>query len=203
MYTVSDDILATSFFRYLSLSVGNTTIISSRLVPSDLLTDPGFICMEGVKVHEFYHNINGSECTGQSPFEIWLNEAVTVHIQRQRESVLFGHDFMRLKEVIYSFMPGAGPLAVDRSTNSMAIEPEGFNRSQELVSAMTYSKAPEFVRMVELILGTPQFNRALDHYHTTFKYSNAKTSDWINSMEKFNNSGTSIIEMADGWLKVS
>ena len=33
----------------------------------------------------YYHNINGSLVTGQSPFEIWLNEAVTVHIQRQRE----------------------------------------------------------------------------------------------------------------------
>ena len=74
-------------------------------------------------------------------------------------------------------MPGAGPLAVDRSANSMSIEPEGFNRSQELVSAMTYSKAPEFVQMVELILGKPQFNRALDHYYTTFKYSNATTLD--------------------------
>lgn len=30
----------------------------------------------------------------------------------------------------------------------MAIEPEGFNRTQELISAMTYAKAPEFTRMV-------------------------------------------------------
>ena len=44
-------------------------------------------------------NINGSLVTGQSPFEIWLNEAVTVHIQRQREDMLFGHDFMRLRQV--------------------------------------------------------------------------------------------------------
>jgi aminopeptidase N len=41
--------------------------------------------MEGVKIHEYYHNINGSECTGSCPFEIWLNEAVTVHIQRKRK----------------------------------------------------------------------------------------------------------------------
>ena len=35
------------------------------------------LCASGVKVHEWYHNINGSEVTGQSPFQIWLNEAVT------------------------------------------------------------------------------------------------------------------------------
>jgi hypothetical protein len=38
-----------------------------------------------LNVSRYYHNINGSLVTGQSPFEIWLNEAVTVHIQRQRE----------------------------------------------------------------------------------------------------------------------
>ena len=49
---------------------------------------------------------------------------------------------------------------------------------QELISAMTYSKAPEFVRMVQLILGNAAFDRALHRYHTKFAYSNARTSDW-------------------------
>jgi aminopeptidase N len=65
-----------------------------------------------------------------------------VHIQREREAVLFGGDFMRLKEVVYSFTPGQGPLALDDGPTAMPIEPRGFNRTQELISAMTYSKAP-------------------------------------------------------------
>jgi len=91
---------------------------------------------------------------------------VTVYIQRQRENVLFGADFMRLKEVLYSFTPGQGPLAIDAGPNAMPIEPRGYNRTQELISAMTYSKAPEFVNMVKLIIGEATFNRGLDHYHT-------------------------------------
>ena len=150
-------------------------------------------------MHEYYHNINGSEVTGQSPFEIWLNEAVTVHIQAQREAALFGADFMRLKTVVYSFMPAQGPLAMDRSVISMAIEPEGFNRTQELITAMTYSKAPEFIRMVELLIGTPAFNVGLDHYHTKFRYGNAQTSDWVQAMEW--SSGQPLMAMADGWLR--
>jgi aminopeptidase N len=65
-----------------------------------------------------------------------------VHIQREREAVLFGGDFMRLKEVVYSFTPGQGPLALDDGPTAMPIEPKGYNRTQELISAMTYSKAP-------------------------------------------------------------
>ena len=180
-------------------NVGNTTILASRIVASALQTDAGYIYMEGVKVHEYYHNLNGSEVTGESPFEIWLNEAVTVHIQSQREAALFGADFMRLKTVVYSLMPAQGPLAMDRSPISMAIEPEGFNRTQELITAMTYSKAPEFIRMVEQLLGAPAFNAGLDHYHTKHRYSNASTRDWISAMEWA--AQQPLQAMADGWLR--
>ncbi len=101
-------------------NVGNTTILSSRIAPSQHLPDLGCACrhmspatcsryiyMEGVKIHEYYHNIvrrarpahrsfpvcvvswrrqNGSQVTGLTPFEIWLNEAVTVYVQRLREA---------------------------------------------------------------------------------------------------------------------
>ena len=39
-------------------NVGNTTILSSRLTPSRWLVDGGFVYLEGVKVHEFYHNVS-------------------------------------------------------------------------------------------------------------------------------------------------
>jgi len=55
---------------------------------------------------------------------------------------------------------------------------KGFNRTQELISATTYSKAPEFVRMIELLLTKPVFARGLDLYYTRFAYANATTDDW-------------------------
>jgi len=75
-----------------------------------------------------------------------------VHIQREREAVLFGGDFMRLKEVVYSFTPGQGPLALDDGPTAMPIEPKGYNRTQELISAMTYSKAPSVTYLCLLAL---------------------------------------------------
>jgi len=71
-------------------NVGNTTITTNRIMPYPETTDPAFEYMIRVKVHEYYHNINGSEVTGWSPFEIWLNEAVTVHIEHQFHAFLFG-----------------------------------------------------------------------------------------------------------------
>jgi len=177
-----------------------TTILASRIAPSSHMADGEIVYMEGVKAHEFYHNINGSEVTGQSPFEIWLNEAVTVIMQRKWEDRCFGADFMRLSQVNYAFMPVAGPLAVDASPNSMAIEPEGFNVTSELVSAMTYSKAPEFVRMLALVMGgEDKFHKGLHLYHTKFSHSNATTQDFLDCMQEV--SGVDLSRMARGWLR--
>jgi aminopeptidase N len=49
-------------------NVGNTTIAMNRIMPYPQMTDSSFEYMVTVKVHEFYHNLNGSEVTGRSPF---------------------------------------------------------------------------------------------------------------------------------------
>jgi aminopeptidase N len=182
-------------------NVGNTTILSSRLTPSRWLVDGGHVYMEGVKVHEFYHNINGSQVTGDTPFEIWLNEAVTVHVQREREDAIFGHDYMRLGEVIYARMPGNGPLALDRAPSSMAVEPAGFNTTHELISAMTYSKAPEFVKMTQTLIGEANFVKALANYYRKYAFSNATSGQWVDEMAAFQPAGVDLKKMAKGWLQ--
>eukprot|EP00520_Triparma_pacifica_P000850 CAMPEP_0118661866 /NCGR_PEP_ID=MMETSP0785-20121206/16516_1 /TAXON_ID=91992 /ORGANISM="Bolidomonas pacifica, Strain CCMP 1866" /LENGTH=991 /DNA_ID=CAMNT_0006555351 /DNA_START=61 /DNA_END=3032 /DNA_ORIENTATION=+ len=182
-------------------NLNNTTILSSRLTPSRWLVDGGFVYMEGVKVHEFYHNINGSQATGETPFEIWLNEAVTVHVQREREDAIFGHDYMRLGQVMYAQQPGSGPLALDRAPSSMAVEPKGFNTTHELISAMTYSKAPEFVRMTQSIIGKENFVKALFDYHKKFAFSNATSWQWVEEMARYQPDGVDLVKMAKGWLQ--
>ncbi|RHY20933.1 hypothetical protein DYB25_000731 [Aphanomyces astaci] len=180
-------------------NVGNTTIVSSCLCPTCRMGDHGYEYMERVKVHEYYHNINGSEVTGQSPFEIWLNEAVTVHMERKRHAAIFGQEYHRLGDVVRMFTPTIGPIALDKAATCLSVEPEGFNQTQELVSAVTYSKAPEIVRMVELLLGFKKFNVALDKYYTKYLYGNATTAEWFACMEEV--SGIDFQNFQRVWLK--
>ncbi|KAF0690930.1 Aste57867_17736 [Aphanomyces stellatus] len=180
-------------------NVGNTTIVSSCLCPTCRMGDQSYEYMERVKVHEYYHNINGSEVTGQSPFEIWLNEAVTVHMERKRHAAIFGQEYHRLGDVVKMFTPAIGPIALDKAATCLSVEPEGFNQTQELVSAVTYSKAPEIVRMVELLLGNKNFNVALDKYYTKYRYSNATTAQWFSCMEEV--SGIDFQNFMRVWLK--
>ncbi len=180
-------------------NVGNTTISTNRIMPFPQMTDPGFEYMIRVKVHEYYHNLNGSEVTGRSPFEIWLNEAVTVHIEKEYHEFLFGEDYSRLQTVLGLLDPATGTLRRDLGALSMPIEPDGFNDTNELITGITYVKAPEFVRMIETLMGKEQFVKGLALYHSRYKHGNASRAQWIQAMEEV--AKTSFTRMAEGWLK--
>lgn len=180
-------------------NVGNTTIAANRLMPGPDTTDPAFEYMAAVKVHEYYHNENGSEVTGWSPFEIWLNEAVTVHIEEKHHAFFFGEAYSRLRTVLDILEPSAGTLALDRGAGSMPIEPDGFNDPNDLITGVTYVKAPEFVRMIETLMGREKFAEGLALYHNRFRHSNASRADWLRCMEEV--SGEDFSGMAAVWLK--
>ncbi|AKB27962.1 Membrane alanine aminopeptidase N [Methanosarcina siciliae T4/M] len=180
-------------------NVGNTTITTNRIMPFPQITDPAFEYMIRVKVHEYYHNQNGSEVTGKSPFEIWLNEAVTVHVEEQYHAFLFGEDYQRLGRALDLLAPASGTFALDSGAASMPIIPDGFNDPNDLITAVTYVKAPEYVRMVETLIGRETFVRGLDRYFKKFSHSNATTDDWIEVMEE--ESGQPLKEMSEVWLK--
>jgi aminopeptidase N len=180
-------------------NVGNTTITANRIMPYPTMIDPAYEYMAKVKVHEYYHNLNGSEVTGWSPFEIWLNEAVTVHIEDQFHAFHFGEDYARLETVISLLAPGSGTLEHDRGAAALPIEPDGFNDPNELITDITYKKAPEFVRMIETLMGKEVFVKGLEQYHQRYRHGNATREQWILSMEEA--SGQEFRSMAEGWLK--
>lgn len=165
-------------------NVGNTTITTNRLMPFPDSSDPVVEYVTRVKTHEFYHNINGSEVTGWSPFELWLNEAVTVHIEKEHHEFLFGKNYGRLQEVLGIVSPDGGILLDDSGTMVLPIIPEGFNSPDELITSVTYVKSPEFIKMIQLLVGDKNFVKGLANYHKRFAHGSAKTTDWIECMQE-------------------
>ncbi|HMA05778.1 MAG TPA: M1 family metallopeptidase [Methanomicrobiales archaeon] len=180
-------------------NVGNTTITTNRIMPFPQMTDSAYEYLFRVKVHEYYHNLNGSEVTGRSPFELWLNEAVTVFVENQNHDFLFGPDYNRLGTALTLLTPDGGTLALDTGAMAMPIEPDGFNDPNDLITAVTYVKAPEFVRMVETLLGKEAFAGGLHLYHTRYRHGNASRADWVKCMEE--TGGGDLAGFARAWLK--
>jgi aminopeptidase N len=175
-------------------NVGNTMVPVRTTMHSSR-----FYYTEQVKVHEFYHNLNGSEVTGESPLDIWINEAVTCVIEEWRAEDLFGKNQRRLTKVKKALKA----VRDDMSPSARPILPSSFNHPDELISRVTYVKAPEFVRMVETFIGGPEvFVKGIDLYHTKHRYGNASTDDWLAAMEAVSESKSEITvqEFASKWL---
>jgi aminopeptidase N len=179
-------------------NVGNTTISTNRIIPFPDMTDSAYEYMITVKVHEFYHNLNGSEVTGRSPFELWLNEAVTVYIEKMYHGFLFGDEYTRLQTVLTLLAP-EGTFSLDSGAASMPVEPDGFDDPNDLITDITYVKGPEFIRMIATLMGKQQFMKGLGLYYQKYRHGNASRTEWIQAMEEV--SGQAFGEMAQTWLK--
>jgi len=179
-------------------NVGNTTITTNRIMPFKDMTDGSFEYMIKVKVHEYYHNINGSEVTGKDPFQLWLNEAVTVYIEQLYMTSLLGEDYLRLTRVLSLISPN-GVFNKDSGATTMPIIPSGFNDPNELISLVTYVKSPEFIRMLELMIGKDNFAKGLANYHKKYSHANADSGEFISELEKV--SKMKLKRMAKVWLE--
>lgn len=179
-------------------NVGNTTIITEAALIDETTADPRLIYAHGVIVHEYEHNHCGSGVTMFSPFDMWLNEAYTVDIERRFTASVFDPAFMRLRETDATRAPGCGPLAVEDTGKFGQIVREGFNDPDELVDGVTYVKAPEVLNMLRQLLGEPAYEAATRLYFTRHAGGNATTDQFLACFEEV--SGQSLADFSREWL---
>jgi aminopeptidase N len=179
-------------------NVGNTTIVTDAALIDEHTMDMSLIYAHGVIVHEFEHNQCGSETTMETPFDVWLNEAYTVHVERRFLADVFDPTFVRLSQVDSIRNPLLGPLAIEDSGRAGRIVRDGFNNPDELIDAVTYVKAAEVIRMLELILGPEHFRAGKTLYFDRYRNANANTDQFFECFEEV--SGRTLDLFKKGWL---
>ncbi len=158
----------------------------------------GLLYAHAVIVHEFEHNQCGSETTMDTPFDVWLNEAYTVDVERQFMADTFDPSFIRLFQVDGIRNPLLGPLAIEDAGHAGRIVREGFNDPDELIDGVTYVKAAEVIRMLRLIIGAGNFNKGKTLYFSRYRNSNATTDQFFECFEEA--SGISLEQFKKEWL---
>lgn len=179
-------------------NVGNTTIVTDAALIDEHTLDHSLLYAHAVIVHEFEHNQCGSETTMDTPFDVWLNEAYTVDVERQFMAHLFDPTFMRLNQVDSIRSPVLGPLAIEDAGAAGRIVREGFNNPDDLIDAVTYVKAAEVIRMLRLILGHENFLAGKTLYFSRYRHSNADTDQFFDCFEEV--SGQSLDQFKRSWL---
>lgn len=179
-------------------NVGNTTIVTDAALIDEHTLDQSLIYAHAVIVHEFEHNQCGSETTMETPFDVWLNEAYTVHVERQFVASAFDATFMRVNQVDAIRHPLLGPLAIEDSGRGGRIVRDGFNNPDELIDGVTYVKAAEVIRMLQLMIGSEAFRAGKTLYFSRYHNGNANTDQFFECFEEV--SGRSLDAFKKAWL---
>jgi aminopeptidase N len=179
-------------------NVGNTTIVTDAALVTEHTLDMALLYAHAVIVHEFEHNQCGSETTMETPFDVWLNEAYTVYVERQFMAEIFDPAFIRLNQVDSIRNPLLGPLAIEDAGHAGKIVREGFNDPDELIDGVTYVKAAEVIRMLRLILGDENFHAGKTLYFSRYHNRNANTDQFFQCFEEI--SGRSLEQFKKEWL---
>jgi aminopeptidase N len=179
-------------------NVGNTTIVTDAALINEHTLDSALLYSHAVIVHEFEHNQCGSETTMDTPFDVWLNEAYTVDVERQFMADIFDPSFIRLYQVDGIRNPLLGPLAIEDAGHAGRIVREGFNDPDELIDGVTYVKAAEVIRMLRLVLGPEKFLDGKALYFSRYHHGNANTDQFFACFEEV--SGVSLEQFKKEWL---
>ena len=179
-------------------NAGNTTIVTDAALIGEHTLDQFLFYAHAVIVHEFEHNQCGSETTMETPFDVWLNEAYTVDVERQFMADIFDPALVRLNQVESIRNPLLGPLALEDSGHAGRIVREGFNDPDELIDGVTYVKAAEVIRMLRLLIGEEKFAAGKAMYFAKYRFGNANTDQFFECFEEV--SGKRLEEFKKQWL---
>ena len=165
-------------------NVGNTTVVTDAALIDEHTLDRSLMYAHAVIVHEFEHNQCGSETTMETPFDVWLNEAYTVDVERAFTADIFDPAFVRLTQVDSIRSPLLGPLAIEDGGRVGHIVRDGFNDPDDLIDGVTYVKAAEVIRMLRLIVGKEAFRAGKNLYFDRYRHSNANTDQFFECFEE-------------------
>ena len=159
-------------------NTGNTTIITEAALIDSTIPDRRLVYAHGVIPHEYEHNHCGSGVTMETVFDMWLNEAYTVNVERAYLARVFGADYMRRDEIA-SLRGTGGAFAEEEAGMAGAVVREGVNDPDEVVDAITYDKAPEVLNTLRALIGEEAYLAAWKEYFRRFSGGNANTDDFL------------------------
>ena len=178
-------------------NTGNTTIITEAALIDETIPDKRLVYAHGVIPHEFEHSHCGSGVTMETVFDMWLNEAYTVNVERSFIAREFGSAFARRME-IDALRETGGAFAEEEGGAASAVVREGVNDPDEVVDAITYDKAPEVLNTLRCLIGAEAYDSAWREYFRRFDGGNANTDDFLNVFGE--TTGRDIAALMRPWL---
>jgi len=153
---------------------------SCLLASPETTTDDGFLRVEAVVAHEYFHNWSGNRVTCRDWFQLSLKEGFTVFRDQMFSSDMNSPTVKRVEDVSFlrtaQFAEDAGPMA-------HPVRPSSFIEISNFYTLTIYEKGAEIVRMIHTLLGEEAFRKGSDLYFERHDGQAVTCDDFIHAME--------------------
>jgi aminopeptidase N len=131
------------------------------LASPETATDADYERIESIIAHEYFHNWTGNRITCRDWFQLCLKEGLTVFRDQQFTADMRSEPVKRIEDVrllrARQFREDDGPLA-------HPVRPEQYSEINNFYTATVYEKGAEVIRMLETLVGSEGYRKALDLY---------------------------------------
>ena len=160
-----------------SLNIFNTSCV---LASPDIMTDAGYLRIESIVAHEYFHNYSGNRVTCRDWFQLSLKEGFTVFRDAQFSADMNSPGVKRVEDVAFlrthQFAEDAGPTA-------HPVRPDSFIEISNFYTLTVYEKGAEVVGMLYTLLGRELFLAGARHYFSTHDGQAVTCDDFVCAME--------------------
>ena len=177
------NIVAVSDFNMGAMENKGLNVFNDKYVLADpaSATDADYASIEAIIAHEYFHNWTGNRITCRDWFQLCLKEGLTVYRDQEFSADMRSRTVERISQVhrlkATQFPEDAGPLA-------HPVRPAAYEEINNFYTATVYQKGAELVRMLETILGTEAFRRALDLYFERHDGEAATVEQFLDCFEE-------------------
>lgn len=175
------NIVAVSDFNMGAMENKGLNIFNDKYILAlpETATDADYVNIEAIIAHEYFHNWTGNRITCRDWFQLCLKEGLTVFRDQEFTSDLRSRAVKRIADVktlrARQFPEDGGPLA-------HPVRPSSYIEINNFYTPTIYEKGAEICRMMETLIGSDSFRKAMDLYFERHDGEAATVEDFVRCM---------------------
>lgn len=175
-------IVATPFFNMGAMENKGLNIFNSVAILADkeTTTDEGFLYVERVIAHEYFHNWTGNRITCRDWFQLTLKEGLTIYRDQEFSADLRSRPLKRIDNALNL---QTLQFAEDRGPTSHPIQPQSYLEINNFYTKTVYEKGSEVIRMIATLIGKEKFMAGMERYFSLYDSMAVTTEEFVSAME--------------------
>ena len=167
---------------------------SAALADPQTATDTRYEVVQAVIGHEATHNWRGNRVAPRDWHQVSLKEGLTTFTEQEFSADMNSRPVKRIDDVITM---RESQFPEDASATAHPVRPPVIDSIENYYTPTIYEKGAELIRMMQTLVGKPNFRKGMDLYFDRFDGKTATIHDLVQAMQEV--SGVDLTQFEDTW----